>query len=71
MLARLIQFAFVMALLATAPTDGGPLLELKTPRGIDFTLQNSPTPQKYLIEAMPGGMAYSTTTMMAYSTSSW
>jgi enediyne biosynthesis protein E4 len=27
------------------------------PRGLDFTLQNSPTPQKYLIETMPGGVA--------------
>ena len=24
---------------------------------LDFTLQNSPTPQKYLIETMPGGVA--------------
>src|SRR5581483_10327172 len=27
------------------------------PRGLDFILQNSPTPQKYLIETMPGGVA--------------
>jgi hypothetical protein len=33
------------------------MLELKQPRGVDFTLQNSPTPQKYLIETMPGGVA--------------
>src|SRR5919109_5409771 len=34
-----------------------PLVEVKLPRGIDFTLQNSPTSQKYLIETMAGGVA--------------
>jgi len=34
-----------------------PVFEVKLPRGIEFTLQNSPTPQKYLIETMPGGVA--------------
>ena len=34
-----------------------PVFEVKPPRGLDFTLQNSPTPQKYLIETMPGGVA--------------
>jgi len=34
-----------------------PVLEVKPPHGLDFTLQNSPTPQKYLIETMPGGVA--------------
>jgi len=34
-----------------------PLFEVKTPAGVGFTLQNSPTPQKYLIETMPGGVA--------------
>src|ERR1700688_3471402 len=33
------------------------LFETKAPRGLDFTLLNSPTPQKYLIETMPGGVA--------------
>src|SRR5258707_7273484 len=33
------------------------LFETKAPRGLDFILQNSPTPQKYLIETMPGGVA--------------
>jgi len=31
--------------------------DVRLPRGLDFTLQNSPTPQKYLIETMPGGVA--------------
>jgi hypothetical protein len=34
-----------------------PIFYLKQPAGLDFTLQNSPTPQKYLIETMPGGVA--------------
>jgi enediyne biosynthesis protein E4 len=34
-----------------------PLFDVKLPRGLDFTLQNSPTPKKYLIETMPGGVA--------------
>jgi len=33
------------------------LFETRSPRGLDFVLQNSPTPQKYLIETMPGGVA--------------
>jgi len=28
-----------------------------TPKGLDFTLRNSPTSKKYLIETMPGGVA--------------
>jgi hypothetical protein len=39
------------------PAIGVSMLELKQPRGVDFTLQNSSTPQKYLIETMPGGVA--------------
>src|SRR5207245_8132786 len=34
-----------------------PVFDVKLPRGLDFTLQNSPTAQKYLIETMPGGVA--------------
>src|SRR4051812_32004358 len=34
-----------------------PVFHSKSPRGLDFRLQNSPTPQKYLIETMPGGVA--------------
>ena len=34
-----------------------PLFRVFTPKGLDFILQNSPTPQKYLIETMPGGVA--------------
>jgi hypothetical protein len=34
-----------------------PVFRVFTPKGLDFILQNSPTPQKYLIETMPGGIA--------------
>lgn len=34
-----------------------PVFEVKSLAGMDFILQNSPTPQKYLIETMPGGVA--------------
>jgi hypothetical protein len=34
-----------------------PIFEVKPPRGLNFTLQNSPTPDRYLIETMPGGVA--------------
>ncbi len=34
-----------------------PVFDVHLPPGLDFTLQNSPTPQKYLIETMPGGVA--------------
>src|ERR1700726_825757 len=33
------------------------VFEVKVPQGLDFTLLNSPTAQKYLIETMPGGVA--------------
>ena len=46
-----------MVLIAAASAVGTSLLEVKLPRGIDFILQNSPTPQKHLIETMPGGVA--------------
>jgi enediyne biosynthesis protein E4 len=34
-----------------------PMFDVKPLRGVDFVLQNSPTPHKYLIETMPGGAA--------------
>jgi hypothetical protein len=42
---------------ASAVALGSPLFDVKDPPGLDFTLLNSPTPQKYLIETMPGGIA--------------
>jgi hypothetical protein len=34
-----------------------PMFEVKPLRGVDFLLQNSPSPRKFLIETMPGGIA--------------
>jgi len=34
-----------------------PMFDVKALRGVDFILQNSPTPRKFLIETMPGGIA--------------
>jgi len=33
-----------------------PQFQLTPARGVDFILRNSPTPRKYLIETMPGGV---------------
>src|ERR1700731_4363563 len=57
MLDRLPQIGCFAVLIAAAVASAMPVFEVKLPRGIDFTLQNSPTPQKYLIETMPGGVA--------------
>src|SRR6202166_812493 len=46
-----------MTLVLWAAALAVPVFEVNLPRGLDFTLQNSPTPQKYLIETMPGGVA--------------
>ena len=51
-----------MALVAAVTLLGadsapGPVFRVELPRGLDFTLRNSPTSQKYLIETMPGGVA--------------
>jgi enediyne biosynthesis protein E4 len=50
----LLKTAIVVLLFAALAT---PVLEVKPQSGLDFILQNSPTPQKYLIETMPGGVA--------------
>src|SRR6266567_2819347 len=57
MLHRLLDFACLIALMTAAAPSGAPTFKIDPPRGIDFILQNSPTPQKYLIETMPGGVA--------------
>jgi hypothetical protein len=40
-----------------AMAAAAPIFEVKPLRGVDFLLQNSPTPRKFLIETMPGGVA--------------
>src|SRR5712664_3031034 len=57
MLSRLSAAIRILVTLAAPGATGASLFEAKLPRGIDFTLQNSPTPQKHLIETMPGGVA--------------
>ena len=52
---RVLGFAACIALLG--PSTTSPILHPVHPRGLDFRLQNSPTPHKYLIETMPGGIA--------------
>src|ERR1700678_1783582 len=47
----------ILVLLSVTGTASAPVFEVKLPQGIDFILQNSPTPQKHLIETMPGGVA--------------
>jgi enediyne biosynthesis protein E4 len=49
-----IAFVATFVLGAATPVT---MFEVRLPRGLDFTLQNSPTAQKYLIETMPGGVA--------------
>src|SRR6202142_1783254 len=40
-----------------AKVKSQPLLQVTPLKGVDFILRNSPTPRKYLIETMPGGVA--------------
>jgi hypothetical protein len=53
----LLRLSILVTLVLAATAMVAPVFDVKLPRGIDFTLQNSPTPQKYLIETMPGGVA--------------
>jgi hypothetical protein len=57
MLDRCVHFVCAVALLGASDPGSAPTFEVKQLRGINFILQNSPTPQKYLIETMPGGVA--------------
>jgi len=47
----------IIMLLLPALAAPAPFWEVRTPPGLNFTLRNSPTSQKYLIETMPGGVA--------------
>jgi hypothetical protein len=56
--AGLLSLLCALGLLAQeANHKSDPVLQLSPLRGIDFTLRNSPTSRKYLIETMPGGVA--------------
>src|ERR1700727_3937061 len=54
-----LQAFAAMGLALPAPLLASPLplFDAKHPRGLDFHHVNSPTPQKYLIETMGGGVA--------------
>jgi enediyne biosynthesis protein E4 len=54
---RMLQIVCVAAAFITIGASSPSRFDVRLPHGIDFTLQNSPTPQKYLIETMPGGVA--------------
>jgi enediyne biosynthesis protein E4 len=47
----------VLTLVLGAAAPVAPVFDVNPPHGLDFILQNSPTPQKYLIETMTGGVA--------------
>lgn len=57
MLTSCLRVSCILALVVAGESPASPVFDVILPRGIDFTLQNSPTPQKYLIETMPGGVA--------------
>ncbi len=57
MLSSLLRASLVLTMALSAATLAAPVFHVTSPPGLDFTLQNSPTPQKYLIETMPGGVA--------------
>jgi enediyne biosynthesis protein E4 len=50
-------FVSLGAVAQIAKLKGESLFKVDPPKGIDFVLRNSPTPRKYLIETMPGGIA--------------
>jgi len=52
-----LRASFAVTVVLSAAALVGPVFDVNLPRGLDFILQNSPTPQKYLIETMPGGVA--------------
>jgi len=53
----LLRISRILSLALWATAAATPVFDVSLPRGLDFTLQNSPTAQKYLIETMPGGVA--------------
>jgi hypothetical protein len=53
----LLRVSVVMTLVLLVAAVAASVFDLNLPHGLDFTLQNSPTPRKYLIETMPGGVA--------------
>ena len=54
---KALRALFVATVALSAAALVGPVFDVNLPSGLDFILQNSPTPKKYLIETMPGGVA--------------
>jgi enediyne biosynthesis protein E4 len=52
-----LRFCSGLLAMASVVASSTPIFEVTQPRGLDFTHQNSPTAQKYLIETMGGGVA--------------
>jgi hypothetical protein len=52
-----LRFCSGLLTMASVVASSAPIFEVTQPRGLDFTHQNSPTSQKYLIETMGGGVA--------------
>src|SRR5579885_1610997 len=52
-----LAWAMLASTLLLIAATSGAIFAPKLPQGLDFTLENSPTSQKYLIETMPGGVA--------------
>ncbi|HXM63133.1 MAG TPA: CRTAC1 family protein [Terriglobales bacterium] len=57
MLKTLLRISFIVTSALWVAALVAPVFDINLPSGLDFILQNSPTPQKYLIETMPGGVA--------------
>ncbi|MGO8795903.1 MAG: CRTAC1 family protein [Candidatus Sulfotelmatobacter sp.] len=57
MVNTLFRASCIVALLLGAAAPSTPVFDVILPKGLDFVLENSPTPAKYLIETMPGGVA--------------
>src|SRR5579863_1614736 len=57
LLKTLLRISLLMTSVLSVAALVAPMFDVNLPHGLDFILQNSPTPQKYLIETMPGGVA--------------
>jgi hypothetical protein len=53
----LAAWCLSLAAVCLSAPSSAPIFHATLPRGVDFTLENSPTALKYLIETMPGGVA--------------
>jgi len=54
---RVAALCLSIATVCLSVSSSAPVFRLILPKGLEYTLQNSPTSLKYLIETMPGGVA--------------